>query len=197
MAALVAAAGVVGKADDRHAVALELGRVRRRHVGQDARALHRVSGNAVSEIAGAADKAQRLRDSLVPSRSTSPASSAACAEFGGGPLRCATMATTGEAISMTSGMTTAAARIRRVSMSRMATAGGDNSSTGSSVQADIDHSEVISMPLTSAATAGSSKGAQNAAATRRRSESAGQSMSVTVARFARAATSTASTGIAT
>ena len=107
------------------------------------------------------------------------------------------MATTGAAISMTSGMTTAAARMRRVSMSRIVTAGGDSSSTGSSVQADIDHSEVISMPLTSAATAGSSKGAQNAAATRRRSASAGQSMSVIVARFARAAISTASTGIAT
>ena len=85
---------------------------------------------------------------------------------------------------MTIGMTTAAARMRRVSMSRMVTAGGDSSSTGSSVQADIDHSEVISMPLTSAATAGSSNGAQNAAAASRRSVSAGHSMSAIVARFA-------------
>ena len=41
---------------------------------------------------------------------------------------------------------------------------GDSSTTGNSVQADIDHSEVISVPLASAAATGSNSGAQNAAA---------------------------------
>ena len=58
-----------------------------------------------------------------------------------------------------------------------AIAGGDSSSTGSSVQADIDHSEVTSLPVSGATIAGSNSGAQNAAAARRRSRSAGQTMS--------------------
>ena len=87
--------------------------------------------------------------------------------------------------------------MRRVSISFTVTAGGDSSSTGSSVQADIDHSEVSSMPPAKAPTAGSSKGAQNAAAASLRSVSAGHTMSAIVARLGRATASTMSTGIAT
>ena len=70
---------------------------------------------------------------------------------------------------MTSGSATAMASRRRVSTPEIVIAGGDSSSTGSSVQADIDHSEVMSVPLASAPTTGSSKGPQNAAAASRRS----------------------------
>jgi hypothetical protein len=87
--------------------------------------------------------------------------------------------------------------MRRVSMARKVSAGGDSSSTGNSVQADIDHSEVISVPLASAPAAGNSNGPQNAAAASRRSSSAGHTMSASVARLGRAAASTAITGIAT
>ena len=62
------------------------------------------------------------------------------------------------------------------------TAGGDSKTIGSSVQADIDHSEVSSVPLAKAPAAGSSNGPQNAAATNLRSQSAGQIMSAIVAR---------------
>ncbi len=69
----------------------------------------------------------------------------------------------------------------------MTTAGGDSSSTGSKVQADIDHREVSSVPPAKAPAAGSSRGAQKAAAANLRSRSAGQIMSATVARLGRAA----------
>ena len=85
----------------------------------------------------------------------------------------------------------------RVSAVAIVTFGDDSSSTGSSVQAGIDHSEVISVPLASAPAAGSSKGPQNAAAASRRSLSPGHTMSAIVARFGRAAASTMITGIAT
>ena len=104
---------------------------------------------------------------------------------------------TGDTITMISGSATAKASRRRVSTSEIVIAGGDSSSTGNSVQADIDHSEVILVPLTSAPTAGSSNGPQNAAAASRRSSSAGHTISASVARLGRAAISTAMTGIAT
>ena len=59
---------------------------------------------------------------------------------------------------MTSGSATAKASSRRVSMLEIVIAFGDSSSTGNSVQADIDHSEVMSVPLASAPATGSSKG---------------------------------------
>ncbi len=84
-----------------------------------------------------------------------------------------------------------------MSIARTAIAGADNSSTGSSVQADIDHSEVTSLPVSGATIAGSNSGAQNAAAARRRSRSAGQTMSAASARPGLAIASAMATGTAT
>ena len=97
---------------------------------------------------------------------------------------------------MMSGSATARPRMRRVSISRTASAGGDSSSTGSSVQHDIDHSEVISTPASGATIAGSNSGAQNAAAARRRSGSAGQIMSATETLLRQAMIATITTGTA-
>ena len=98
---------------------------------------------------------------------------------------------------MTSGSATAKASRRRVSTAEIVIACGDSSSTGNSVQADIDHSEVMSVPLASAPTTGSSKGPQNAAAASRRSGSAGHTISASVARLGRPATNAMITGTAT
>ncbi len=107
------------------------------------------------------------------------------------------MAIAGAAISAISGTAAAAISMRRVSASEIVIAGGDSSSTGSSVQAGIDHSEVMSVPLASAATTGNSSGAQNAAAASRRSAAAGQIISASVARPGRPATNAMITGTAT
>ena len=56
---------------------------------------------------------------------------------------------------MMTGTTTAAIKTRLVSIARIVTAGDDSSSTGSKVQAGIDHSDVISVPLTPAPIPGS------------------------------------------
>lgn len=64
---------------------------------------------------------------------------------------------------MTSIGAAAKASRRRVSTADIVIAFGDNSSTGNSVQADIDHSEVMSLPFNSAPGANSSNGAENAA----------------------------------
>ena len=99
---------------------------------------------------------------------------------------------------MTSGRATAAARMRRVSMSRKVIAGGDSSSTGNSVQADIDHSEVISVPLGQRAGRGQQQrcpecGRRQPAVGRRPATSCRRAL----ARLGRAAASTMITGIAT
>ncbi len=83
----------------------------------------------------------------------------------------------GAAISITNGTASAAPTTRLVSTGLNVTCGDDSSSTGNSVNAGIDHSELITLPLASAPITGSSNGAQNAAAASRRSLSAGQIMS--------------------
>ena len=61
----------------------------------------------------------------------------------------------------------------------MATSGDASSITGSSVHADIDHSEVRRKPASGATTAGTSSTAQNATAASLRSGAAGHTMSLT------------------
>ena len=107
------------------------------------------------------------------------------------------MAMTGDASSITTGTITATERMRRVEARSIFTAAGDISITGSNVQADIDQSEVMAVPVASAPSAGSRSGAQNAAATNRRSASAGQTISASAALFGRAAINTSATGSAT
>src|SRR5262249_39243300 len=92
----------------------------------------------------------------------------------------------GAAISITIGTATATARIRRRLIGRTFTAGEDMSTTGSSVQAGIDQSEVSLMPPASAQMIGNSNGPQNATTASRRSLSKGQTISPIAARLGRA-----------
>ena len=77
------------------------------------------------------------------------------------------------------------------------TCGGESSTMGKRVQADIDQSEGKSMLLASAASIGRRSGAQNAAATSRRSTSVGKAISAIVAGSGRAANKTKMMGAAT
>ena len=130
-------------------------------------------------------------------RSISGASSRPCAAAGAGPARCAMMAMTGEAISARR-QRDRGREERVASIGAHRDCGDDSSSTGSSVQADIDHSEVISVPASGAAIAGSNSGAQNAD---RRQAALGLGRPDHVGERARgsgrAATSASSTGTAT
>src|SRR6516165_1733729 len=91
----------------------------------------------------------------------------------------------GAMATMTSGKAIAAAKMRAASSRATAISGEDNSMTGSSVQADIDQSEVSRTPIAGAIKAGSSKVAQNDTAVRRRPGSAGQTMSSSASRLGR------------
>src|ERR1700737_4643522 len=86
----------------------------------------------------------------------------------------------GATATMTSGNAIAAAKMRTASLRAGLISGEDNNMTGSSVQADIDQSEVSRTPIAGAIKAGSSNGAQNDTAARRRLGSGGQPMSLRV-----------------
>src|SRR5437588_3997992 len=105
-------------------------------------------------------------------------------------------AITGAAISIASGTATAAMRMRRVSIARSVTWGDDSNSTGNNVHAGIDHSDVISVPLTTAPSIGNRNGPQNAAAANRRFGSLGQILSASMARLGHDATRTMISGMA-
>src|ERR1700730_6014 len=86
----------------------------------------------------------------------------------------------GAMATMKSGKAIAAAKMRTASLRATAISGEDNSIIGSSVQADIDQSEVSRTPIAGAIKAGSSNVAQNDTAARRRLGSGGQPMSLRV-----------------
>src|SRR5690242_3268805 len=106
------------------------------------------------------------------------------------------MAMAGAAISMTSGSAKATATMRCKVNGKSFALGDDSNTIGNSVQADIDHSEVRSILLASAAATGSRSGAKNATTTSRRSCCVGQSMSASVVRSGRTAKQTKMIGAA-
>src|SRR5260370_42710910 len=102
----------------------------------------------------------------------------------------------GAIATMANGNTTASARMRAASRRAMATSGEDNSTTGSSVQADIDQIDTNRMPANGATNAGPSSTAQNATAASRRSGVAGHAMSAIAARLGPAAIKNTTRGAA-
>jgi hypothetical protein len=95
---------------------------------------------------------------------------------------------------MTTGSATAEPAIQRVDKGGTCTDGDDKSNTGNNVQLDIDQIPLISTPQRVAGISGSSKVAQNATATNRRSRCAGQAMSAMVLRLGRDAKRTTAIG---
>ncbi len=75
----------------------------------------------------------------------------------------------GDASTIRTGNTTAAASSHTAAWRGTATSGDDSSTTGSSVIADIAHSDTIPTLNSNAANAGSTSGAANAISARRRS----------------------------
>jgi hypothetical protein len=96
-----------------------------------------------------------------------------------------TYAITGAAVSITTGSATAEPAIQRVDKGGTCTEGDDKSSTGNSVQLDIDQIPLISTPQRVAGISGNNIVDQNATATNRRSRCAGHAMSATVLRLGR------------
>src|SRR3974390_20304 len=86
----------------------------------------------------------------------------------------------GAMATMISGKAMAAAKTRVASLRARGTSGEDHRITGSSGQADIDHSEVSRTPIAGAIKAGSSNVAQNDTAARCRLGSGGHAMSLRV-----------------
>src|SRR3954452_7062818 len=103
----------------------------------------------------------------------------------------------GERASMTSGNATAIATIRTASARRTEMRGEDNSMTGNSVHADMDHNEVSRTARSGASNAGNTSVAQNAAAASRRSAAPGQAMSASALPVGRAIANTTRSGTQT
>ena len=120
-----------------------------------------------------------------------------CAADGATPARWIAPAIIGDAARNANGTTIATATIRAAAARETTTSGDDSSTTGSSVQADMVQSELISMPNSGASTAGINSGAQNVAAASRRSGVVGLSASVSAARFGRMTARASNTGNAT
>src|SRR5205085_4254261 len=106
----------------------------------------------------------------------------------------------GASANIAKGNAAASVSTRKTSRRLIATSGDESSTTGSSAQADIDHSETRPTPAASASTAGSSKGSQNASTAKRRcgvGAIGGHAISLSAAPLGRATRVTISSGAAT
>src|SRR5947209_2848698 len=102
----------------------------------------------------------------------------------------------GDASTIRSGNTMAAASSHTAARRGTTISGDDNSTTGSSVIADIAQSETISTLAGSATKAGSTSGAMNAISARCRSGVRGHTVSASAATLGRVTASATTTGVA-
>src|SRR5271166_4915533 len=112
-------------------------------------------------------------------------------------MRCVANATAGAIAIMTNGKVAASVTSHVAARRPTVTRGEDRSTTGNSVQADIDHNDVSRTWVSTATIGGSTKVAQNATVASRRSGDVGQAMSSIAARVGRIKAKRMTSGTAT